>query len=344
MTNPTGRAGGYGPVQFPPGSGQPHRLTYALIAVNVVLMVSMELMGGSSDTDVLVAFGAMFGPRIADGEYWRLLTAMFLHVGFLHLGFNMFGLWIFGRMVEQVYGPARFALIYVLAGLFGSVASYLLNPITIAAGASGALFGTVGALAAFFAYHGGIRGGIARQQLTGLLVLGAVNLVLGFLIPGIDSWAHLGGLVGGFILGYVLTPRYVLVLSHLGQPRGVFEQDGWLRRRYWVVPAAVLVLAGGIWIGNSTIPPNAVTSVRNAERLIDEGDLDGARTWVNEAIDQRLVPEQALGRVYYVRAQLRADSGDSRGAIQDLRRAVMLADEETRREAVALLARIARDG
>ena len=340
MRDPYGRPRDPGSGLGVPGARRDARLTYALMTVNVVVLIAMQLSGGSTNPDVLLAFGAMFGPRIADGEYWRLLTAMFLHVGFIHLAFNVFGLWVFGRIVEGVFGPLRFALIYVLAGLCGSVVSYLLNPVTIAAGASGAVFGIIGALAAYFAAQRHVLGQMAQQNLYGLLVLGAVNLIFGLLTPGIDNWAHLGGFGGGFALGYALAPEYRVVFSLMGRPMGFAERGGQLLRRLWVVPAAILLLALGIWAGNSTMPPNADTHVRNAERMIERGDFDSARDEIDEAIEVGLGPETALGRAYYIRAQIKASSGDPEGAVQDLARAVRLADEDTRSAAIALWARI----
>ena len=99
---------------------------------------------------MLLNFGAMFGPLIASGEYWRLFTAMFLHVGFTHLFVNGFALFVFGPIVERAFGPTKFLTIYLLGGLTGSVASYLLNSIAIGAGASGGVFAVIGGLAAFF--------------------------------------------------------------------------------------------------------------------------------------------------------------------------------------------------
>ena len=109
--------GGFGPDK----SGRPV-VTWALLAVNILVWIATEIAGGSEDTQVLLDFGAMFGPTIANGEYWRLFTAMFLHVGLMHLLFNGLALLIFGQVVERTYGHLQFVIIYVLAGLAGSVA------------------------------------------------------------------------------------------------------------------------------------------------------------------------------------------------------------------------------
>ena len=130
------------------------------------------------------------------------------------------------------------------------------------------------------------------------------------------------------------------MFSLMGRPMGFAERGGQLLRRLWVVPAAILLLVLGIWAGNSTMPPNAATHVRNAEHLIERGDFDSAQDELDEAIDVGLGPDTALGRAYYIRAQIKESSGDHGGAIQDLARAVRLADEDTRRAAIALWARI----
>jgi len=253
MQNFLKRGPGRGPgMSFPGAGGQPN-LTYALIAINVVLLLAMEVAGGSTDTGVLVDFGAMYGPKIAEGDYWRLFTAMFLHVGFMHLAFNAFGLFIFGRMVEGVFGPYRFALLYVLSGLFGSVTSYLIGPDAIAAGASGALFGIIGVMAAYFAVQRKVLGKAAQQNLYGLLGLAAINVVFGLLSPGIDNWAHLGGFAAGFGLGYALTPEYDVVRSITGRPMGMTERAGEQAKRLWVVGLAILVLVLGVWAGNVSL-------------------------------------------------------------------------------------------
>jgi len=236
-----------------PGAGRQPNLTYALIAINVVMLVAMEVAGGSTDTGVLVDFGAMYGPKIAEGDYWRLFTAMFLHVGVVHLLLNAFNLFIFGRMVEEVFGPFRFALLYVLAGLFGSVTSYLVNPDVIAAGASGAVFGIIGMMMAYLAVQRLVLGKEAQQTLYGLLVFAGVLLGYGLLNSGIDNWAHLGGLAAGFGLGYALTPEYDVVRSITGRPMGMTERAGEQAKRLWVVGLAILVLVLGVWAGNVSL-------------------------------------------------------------------------------------------
>ena len=259
-------------------------VTWTLLAVNVLVWLIMEGAGGSEDSEVLLDFGAMFGPLIADGEFWRLFTAMFLHVGLMHLLFNAFGLFIFGRVVERIYGPVLFTIIYVVAGLSGSVASYLLNSIVIGAGASGAIFGVLGALAAFLVATRDVQGEMGRQNLSGILVIAAINLFFGFATPGIDNWAHMGGFVGGFALGMAFAPRYQRAPYPFGAAYNM-ERTNPVARRWWVLPVAVVVLVAGTQLGTSTLPDNPYTYIFRAERLLKQRGFDEAFDELSTARD-----------------------------------------------------------
>src|SRR6266542_1067535 len=171
--------------------------TQILVAVNVALFVAMLLSGRVSNAQLL-RFGAMEAP-LDPSQWWRLFTAMFVHVNLLHLFFNMYALLIFGPPIENRYGKARFLALYLLAGYLGSCASLLFTagrgP---RAGASGAVFGIIGAWIAFFVRHRNARG--AREQLRSLFILVGINLFIGVSVGFIDNFAHLGGLVGGFVV------------------------------------------------------------------------------------------------------------------------------------------------
>lgn len=318
-------------VELPGANLQP-LVTWMLIGANVVVWLMMTLAGGSTDTGVLLSFGAMFGPFIAEGEYWRLFTAMFLHAGGFHLAFNMIALWSFGGTVERLFGHYRFIALYVLAGLAGSVASYLFNHVSVAVGASGAVFGILGALAAFFVTQRQLMGKMGQRNLTSILFLAAINLVIGFVVPGIDNWAHLGGLAGGFAVGYALAPRYQVVRSELGASARVVEAGRPLDR-WWVVPVAVAVLAVGVFLGNATMPENAISVAYKAERSLEKGDYTAALAQADQAIE--LSPSEGLA--YYVRAKINADLGNHADAISDAAKAVQFGDDETRAKAGQLL-------
>ncbi len=244
-------------------------VTWALLGANLVLWLAMEAVGSSQSPAVLLDFGANHAPYVSAGEYWRLLTSIFLHAGLMHLLFNSIGLLMFGRIVERLYGHVGFAVIYLLAGVGGGVASFVLNPITVGAGASGAIFGIVGAFAAFFFSKRHALGETARQTLSGVGVLLAINLAFGFMLPQIDNWAHLGGLVVGFAIGLAIAPqtgRGPLYVSY--GYRRVAVGTGPAR---WLLVAAVLsVMAAGVIVGKATLPDNSTSRITKAERLIED--------------------------------------------------------------------------
>ncbi len=265
-----------------PGTDRRPVVTYTLLAINVVVWLAMELAGGSKDLDVLRDFGAMYGPLIANGEYWRLLTAMFLHGGILHLAFNSFALLIFGQQVERIYGPTRFALIYVLSGLFGSAASYLVNPLVTGVGASGAILGVLGALAAFLLARREMLGEMGRQSLTGVLVIAGFNVIFGFTQPGIDNWAHMGGLAAGFAIGMAFAPNYRLVDDTFGFGGRMVDLNS-LARSFWVVPLTLVILAGATALGNSRTP-NVESHFERAERFLRDGDRQASFNELMQAL------------------------------------------------------------
>jgi membrane associated rhomboid family serine protease len=179
---------------------RPRSATTVLLGINLSVFVLEMALGGATDTRVLVRMGAMVPILVAQGEYWRLFTAMFLHVGLLHLALNSLGLYIFGNLIENVLGSARFLAIYLVCGLCAGAASFAFSgPGTAAAGASGAIFGLLGAWLAFNLRRRSLS--LARANIQGAVVLIAINLVFGFSVPGIDNVAHVGGLVSGVVAG-----------------------------------------------------------------------------------------------------------------------------------------------
>jgi rhomboid protease GluP len=156
---------------------------------------------------VLIQLGANVGPLVTMGEYWRLFTANFLHIGLAHIGFNLYALYIVGTEVEMFYGPRRFLVIYLLSGLSGAIASYAFT-YGLSAGASTAVFGLIGTLVAFFIRNRAVFGEIGRTRLSNLIFVIAINLFIGVSTPAIDNWGHVGGFIGGVILGWLLCPFY----------------------------------------------------------------------------------------------------------------------------------------
>lgn len=177
---------------LPSSTGSP--LLVALIAINVVVYLAQE---GSNDRITLD--GLLFGPAVADGEWWRIVTSAFLHANLLHIGFNMYALWLLGRPLLEGLGKLRFVLLYV-AGLFGgSLAVLAFNWSAPTLGASGAVLGLGGALVAALWARG-----IGLHQTSLVPILG-LNLLLPVLVGGISFWGHFGGIAGGFAAGWLLT-------------------------------------------------------------------------------------------------------------------------------------------
>jgi rhomboid protease GluP len=185
--------------------GKP-RFTYLFLAVIIAVFILMEFSGGSENPMVLILFGAKFNPLIVAGEWWRLITPMFLHIGFMHILFNGIALHSLGTLTEQLYGSARFFMIYMVAGISGVMASFVFSP-NISAGASGAIFGLFGALLYFGTQNKEL---FFRTLGSGIFVVLGINLSIGFLYPStIDNYAHLGGLLGGFLAAaFVGLPQY----------------------------------------------------------------------------------------------------------------------------------------
>lgn len=234
----------------------PPTLTRVLLVANVVVFVGMIAYGywalgtwnGTQDGRVLYFFGAKDNAAIDAGETWRLFTAMFIHIGPLHLLFNLYALNALGPMVEGYFGHMRFAAIYLVAGLAGSVASYWQTDV-LSAGASGAIFGLAGAITVyFFKYREnfGVRG---RAILQNMLVIIGFNLVLGFSVPGIDNWGHIGGLVGGALMAIGLLPQYQRPGVFIVGRQAIEEQDRRLVEFVWVMIVLLLLWFAFQWAG-----------------------------------------------------------------------------------------------
>jgi membrane associated rhomboid family serine protease len=196
-------------------------VTKAIVALNVGVYLA-ELAGGASinaNSGWIYEHGALFIEAIsptgeliglAHGEWWRLLSAAFLHYGPIHLGLNMLAVWWFGRALEDALGPARYVLLYLVSGLAGSAGALIANPNAITVGASGAIFGILGAALVLERQQTYVLGGSA-------LTLIVLNLAFTFAVPGISIGGHLGGLAGGALA--------MLVLSRFGQHRVVYARN-----------------------------------------------------------------------------------------------------------------------
>jgi membrane associated rhomboid family serine protease len=189
-------------------------MTKGLIGLNVGVYLAELAQGAglNANTGSIYIHGVLFGPLVAAGDWWRLITAAFLHYGPIHLGMNMLALWWFGAPLEQALGRGRFLLLYLVSGLAGSAGALIATPDAATVGASGAIFGILGAALVLERQGTPIFGGA--------LTLIVVNLAFSFLVPNISIGGHIGGLIGG-VLG-------TLALSRFGRGHAVYGRLGLL--------------------------------------------------------------------------------------------------------------------
>ena len=178
-------------------------LTYTLIGVNVLAYLGTIVSGGSATGSVggnsLLTKAALFGPAVANGEIYRIITSGFLHYGFLHLLFNMYALYILGQMLEPAIGSLRFGLIYFVSLIGGALGALILSPNALTAGASGAVFGLLGAAVVIMRSRG------VNPLESGLVIWLGLNLAITFTVSHISIGGHIGGLVAGSVAAFLLV-------------------------------------------------------------------------------------------------------------------------------------------
>ncbi|MFZ4984471.1 MAG: rhomboid family intramembrane serine protease [Blastocatellia bacterium] len=197
---------------------RPVSLTYVILVVNILIYLLMVFVAGGSfvanflrlsDIGTLIAFGAKTNLLLRSGELFRLITPIFIHGGLLHLASNSYALWTTGPLVERLYGRSRFLLLYLVSGIGGVIGSYLgglaASPDLPSVGASGAIFGLFGALFVVgYRYRADLPPDFARSIRSAMLPVIAINLVIGLSVSWIDNGAHIGGLLTGAILVFVV--------------------------------------------------------------------------------------------------------------------------------------------
>ena len=196
-------------------------ITYCLIAINLIVFVVPLIFG--EQQQILEAL-CVHGPSVRAGQYYRLLTGAFVHSGLMHLAFNCYTLYVIGSQIESFLGKAKYLVIYFISALFASLMSIIFNGNVASVGASGAIFGVMGALL-YFGYHYRVYlGNVMRSQIVPLVL---VNLLLGFVMEGIDNAAHIGGLIGGALITMAL---------------GVKNKSSWFEEiNGWIITAVFLI-------------------------------------------------------------------------------------------------------
>ena len=241
-------------------------ITSGLIAINILAFAAMALSGVSAwnpSGQQLQEWGALFGPLALGGEWWRLFSSMFLHIGIIHLALNMWCLWSLGLLAESLFGRWTYLAIYLATGAGAGLLSLAVKPMQLSAGASGAVFGLAGALLTglYFA-----KLAAPRSDLKGIIrsvaLFAVYNLIIGFSIPAINNMAHLGGLVTGLIIGLAMAP----VLS---RPR-----DQRATAKLAIITVAVVLLFGAFLTTRRS--REYVVSLNRANELLQNKNYSGA--------------------------------------------------------------------
>ena len=232
---------------IPPGTPKRRRLeltqmirrfpvTFSLIGITLLVFLLQLLSEYFLGVDLVLYYGAKINSEILRGQIWRLVTPLFIHAGILHFAVNMYSLYAIGPTIEQYFSRNRFLYVYIISGVGGVLLSFFFssNP---SVGASSAIFGLIGTLGGFLFLHRKVLN--VRDQLQRIISITVINLIIG-MSPGIDNWGHVGGLIAGIILSFVIGPRYRLVQTLQGLT--VIDQKKWstLRRESTLI---VLLLA-----------------------------------------------------------------------------------------------------
>ncbi|MGI8316141.1 rhomboid family intramembrane serine protease [Halobacillus mangrovi] len=272
-------------------------MTYVLLAINLLAFAYVEWQGSSTSVLTLIEFGAKYNPGIIDGEWWRIVTSMFLHIGLLHLFMNMLALFYLGNAVERIYGSFRFTGIYFLAGIFGGIASFMLNP-HVAAGASGAIFGLFGALLYF-----GVRNRrlFFRTMGWNLLFVIALNIAFGVLVPQVDNGAHMGGLVGGFIASIIFS---------LPKKKSIAVQS-----TASIAYLAILAIMINLGLQNVFNGEQTLSQVQETQELNKSGEYEEVISITSQALEEPGSYEAALR---FNRSYAYIQIGEKEKAKQDL--------------------------
>jgi rhomboid protease GluP len=280
-----------------------------MFGVNVAVFIAMLLAGVSMlDNPAgqdLVHWGANYGPLTVSGQWWRLLTCVFVHGGLLHIAFNMWCLWDLGRLAESVYGHWTFAVVYLISGLSASLASLIWNPNILSVGASGAIFGIAGALiASFYLGEFSMPRAALRGTLRSVVVFVGYNLFFGAVIARTDNAAHIGGLLMGLLLGALIAK---VAPGH----------DDFLRRIGVLLVGALIVACVVMWLQHSR---SYMLHGQNGVGLLGQGKTDEGIAELQKAV--RLRPDFAPAHAALAHAYF--EKHDFANAAAEMQRVVAL--------------------
>lgn len=261
-------------------------LTYILIAIQVIMFIVMELSGGSTSTETLIRYGAKYNPLIQEGEWWRFITPIFLHIGIIHLLLNTLALYYVGMATEKMYGSLRFLFIYLFAGITGSLASFAFNS-SISAGASGAIFGCFGALLYLVVIDKQL---FFRTIGPNIIVMILLNLVIGFSLSNVDNSGHIGGLIGGFLATMVVQlPGYRKYFSRVAG----------------LLAAVSLVIALFFYGSGQSMAESPEITLKRAYQLLSEENYTEARNLLEKAKKDPNAPAEVMFELSFAQMKLK---------------------------------------
>ena len=283
-----------------------------IVLMNILIFILMLVDGVALrgwTPEVMLGWGGNFGPVTRAGEWWRLVSSMFLHYGFFHLAFNMLALVYFGRIVERLLGNMGFLVTYFVAGIGGSIASVAWRTDAVSAGASGAVYGIAGALIGFLVgRRDTIPLPVLKRLRNGMISYLAIEMYFGLKLPQVDMAAHVGGLISGFRCGLVLSQPLAL---------GMVANR---RQKNRLVIAGSIVAFPMLATGVVFCLDSADFHDRRGLIYMEQGHYDRAMEEFNRSIE--LSPRRAAA--YALRGRLRSTLDDERGAIVDLDQAIQL--------------------
>ena len=228
-----------------------------LILINISVWILLELFGNSKNSTDLIKFGALFGPFVSEGEYWRLFLSIFIHVGIIHLLFNQLAILIFVRLNENEFNNLKLLTIYIFSGLFANLLSYYMTPFNISAGSSGAIFGMAGSYLSSLLFKKPKNPIENKENLLGISIIILVNLFYGLIDSNIDNWAHIGGLISGFITG--------LFLLKIFNSNSSLDRNKKSIKIIFFITISMLILLSNIYIRSSDLKKNVLTHIFSAE-------------------------------------------------------------------------------
>lgn len=238
---------------------EPPKATFTtlLIIINAVIYIivtAYSTLTGIDFNEGLYVFGAKVNLEILSGQYWRFVTPIFLHASIMHLLLNCYSLYWVGNLTERLYGHGKFLVIYLLAGVFGNVISFMFSP-NPGVGASGSIFGLLGALLYFGVENPRLfRGYFGHNIIVTILI----NIIYGFTQPGIDNFAHLGGLLGGFLSAGIVKLRGT--------------SSKWLKRPVFII-LTFIILTSSLVYGFNNSQNLSIIKVEELNKLMAEGSF-----------------------------------------------------------------------